>query len=261
MIGRSNAAHYAQRNLVFSPPLARLGKLDCCFELGAPEIEWWRWPPLTATKKIVRRTRTSTTQDHLVMSPYSVLNVPMNSSYETVKAAFLKAALKHHPDHSKQADTAAFIRVRKAFEEIMYHTGSGNSINLKNNNSNGGDSSSTSDTTNSETLWKSDEEFQAWFRHATGEFLSFEMSHDTRQEVINVYRTMGFSPAGTDKGGYWEMARQLAEREDAAAARTTTTTSREKEPNAQRSQEIASSNPTTAAAVVHATALRRKRHR
>jgi DnaJ domain len=137
-------------------------------------------------------------------NPYRILNVPVNSDYETVKAAFLKAALKHHPDHSKQADTAAFVRVRQAFEEIVYNKGG----------SNEDDASSSSST--KKTVWKSDAEFQAWFRAATGEFLSFDMNHQTRQEVIRVYRTM--SSGGKDKGGYWEMARQLAEREDAVGS-------------------------------------------
>jgi DnaJ-class molecular chaperone len=139
-------------------------------------------------------------------NPYRVLNVPVNSNYDTVKTAFLKAALQHHPDHSKQADTAAFIRIRQAFEEIVSQTSA--------------TSTETYGTATSPVVqtWKSDAEFQAWFRQATGEFLAFDMNHDTRQEVIRAYRTM--SAGGKDKGGYWEMARQLAEREDAVQGQT-----------------------------------------
>jgi DnaJ-class molecular chaperone len=140
-------------------------------------------------------------------NPYRVLNVPVNSNYDTVKTAFLKAALQHHPDHSKQANTAAFIRIRQAFEEIVSQTSATST-----------DTSVGTTTSPVVQTWKSDAEFQAWFRQATGEFLAFDMNHDTRQEVIRAYRTM--SAGGKDKGGYWEMARQLAEREDAVQGQT-----------------------------------------
>lgn len=138
-------------------------------------------------------------------NPYRVLNVPINSTYETVKAAFLKAALQHHPDHSKEPDTTAFLRVRQAFEAIAYVS-----------RSQDGDDGGADTAGKRKPSWKSDAEFQEWFRANTGEFLSFEMNHQTRQEVIRVYRTM--SSGGRDKGGYWEMARLLAEREDAVGS-------------------------------------------
>jgi DnaJ domain len=136
-------------------------------------------------------------------NPYCVLNIPPNSSYETVKSAFLKAALIHHPDHSKTVDSVAtFVRIRQAFEEI---------VSYKSNGSNDDGTSWYDDK--KPPVWRNDDEFQKWFHDATGEHLSFDMNHQTRQEVIRVYRTM--SSGGKDKGGYWEMARQLAEREDA----------------------------------------------
>jgi DnaJ domain len=144
-------------------------------------------------------------------NPYHILNVPIQSSYETVKAAFLKAALRHHPDHSKETDGAEFVRIRGAFEAIVsYHN------NTQMNPVKGNNQQSKPWWVKDEKkppVWKNDAEFQEWFKQATGEHLSFDMNHETRQEVIRVYRTM--SSGGKDKGGYWEMARQLAEREDA----------------------------------------------
>jgi DnaJ domain len=144
-------------------------------------------------------------------NPYRILNIPINSSYETVKAAFLKAALRHHPDHSKASDGAEFVRIRGAFEAIVSYQ---NNKNNQMNSSEQGSQSKYGWTKAEEKppVWKSDAEFQEWFKHATGEHLSFDMNHETRQEVIHVYRTM--SSGGKDKGGYWEMARQLAEREE-----------------------------------------------
>jgi DnaJ domain len=129
-------------------------------------------------------------------NPYTVLNVPQNSSYATVKAAFIKAALKHHPDHSKSPDsTSEFVRIRQAFEQIV--SSSGEKPNDINTNS---------------PIWETDADFYEWFKMSTGEYLAFEMNHQTRKEVIHVYRTM--SSGGLDRGGHWEMARQLTERED-----------------------------------------------
>ena len=126
-------------------------------------------------------------------NPYVVLNVPPSSNYETVKAAFIKAALKYHPDHSKSPDsTSEFVRIRQAFEQIV--------------------SSSGKKSQNRSPLWETDDDFSEWFKMATGDYLAFEMNHQTRREVIHVYRTM--SSGGLDRGGHWEMARQLTERED-----------------------------------------------
>ena len=134
-------------------------------------------------------------------NPYSVLNVPSNSSHETVKAAFIKAALKHHPDHSKSPDsTAEFIRIRQAFEKIT---------SIQENNSN----TFSDGNAMNHSVWESDADFYDWFKKATSEYFAFEMDSKTRNEVIDTYRTM--SSGGLDRGGHWEMARQLAERHDA----------------------------------------------
>lgn len=154
-------------------------------------------------------------------NPYSVLNIPSNSNFETVKAAFIKAALKHHPDHSKSPDsTAEFVRIRQAFEKII-------TLNRENRNS-----TISSDANTNHPEWKSDADFHDWFKMATREYLTFEMNHQTRNEVIHTYRTM--SSGGLDRGGHWEMARQLTERQDAflrAGGCTTTDSEGDKSTN------------------------------
>lgn len=127
---------------------------------------------------------------------------------KVVKQAFVQLALQTHPD--KEGGSAAeFLKVRQAFEEILaQHDDDNNNGNGGNGNNNNG---------RRPKGW-STEDLQHWWQQETGEFLSFEMSHSTRQEVIRAYHTMGPSDdvgPMRDKGGYWEMARQLAEREAA----------------------------------------------
>ncbi len=126
--------------------------------------------------------------------PYTILGVPPNSDDATVKRAFLKAAMHSHPDRSSNNNNgessaeahATFILYRQAFEQIVQQNS-----NL---------------ITNRESSL--DPEIDPYFRD---DHLAFDMDDKTRKEVIRVYETL--SQGGKDKGGYWEMARQLAERE------------------------------------------------
>ena len=130
-----------------------------------------------------------------VGNPYEVLGVPINSDYSTVKQAFLRAALEHHPDQQDRdearAATDRFVRIRKAFEDIACDK----------------------QDANEPASWKNDPDLTPYF-HATNEFLTFHMDDQTRKEVIHAFKTL--SHGGKDKGGYWDMARQITEREDAA---------------------------------------------
>ena len=133
------------------------------------------------------------------LSPYAVLGVPLHCSFDQVKQAFIKLALQTHPDQQGGSSTSDFLRIRQAFETILRQE--------KDNHS-----------SNGPTGWSA-EELKTWWEQETGEFLSFAMTDETRQEVIHAFRTMGHTAAAQgqhrDKGGYWEMARQLTEREDA----------------------------------------------
>ncbi|GKY94365.1 hypothetical protein MPSEU_000402400 [Mayamaea pseudoterrestris] len=135
--------------------------------------------------------------------PHSVLGVPKQAPLPEVKRAFLQLALMHHPDRAETKSSERFIEVRQAFEEIV-----------SNSNSNGNNNNSTT-TPNG---W-SREHIQDWWKSqhhdaaTTTDFVNFDMTDETRHEVIQVYRTM--AAGGRDKGGYWDMARQLAERESA----------------------------------------------
>jgi DnaJ-class molecular chaperone len=134
------------------------------------------------------------------VDPFLVLGLSRQQvvDYATVKSAFLKAAMAHHPDQSSSGSGEAFLRVRAAFEQIV--------ATLKDANTEGrGD-----DQRQPVRMYQSEQEFQAWFRSETQQFLSFKMSDATVNEVVNVYKTM--TSGGKDKGGYWEMARLVTER-------------------------------------------------
>lgn len=147
--------------------------------------------------------------------PFAILGVPPSSSYDHVKQAFVRLALEKHPDrvgssNSNNASTTKsltpteeFVQIRQAFEAIhQLRRGTKDDENE-----------------NDDDYWPDGDE---WWMYddedgiVSNLFTSLKMSHDTRQEVINVYKTM--APGGKDKGGYWDMARQMAERQEARRA-------------------------------------------
>lgn len=125
-------------------------------------------------------------------NPFRILGIPIDSSLDEAKQAFLKLAMKKHPDRGGSAKE--FIRIRSAFSRIM---------------SSDDNKDIHEDTGSSNSKYP---EWQVWFHQNTGMDLSFEMSDATREEVVRVYRTL--AQGGKDKGGYWDMARQLAEQEE-----------------------------------------------
>lgn len=134
------------------------------------------------------RSRLSSSTTTLGNNPYAILGIKQGSDFKVVKQAFLQAAMQYHPDLKDDKCDEQFIRIRQAFEQIVN----------KDDESN---------------IFVNDKDLEPYFRHHTREFLAFDMDESTRKEVISVYENM--SRGGNDKGGYWDMARQLAEREAA----------------------------------------------
>jgi DnaJ-class molecular chaperone len=135
-------------------------------------------------------------------NPFDILGIPKNSSYEGVKRKFVELAMKTHPDISSKREDGKeagsvedFIRLRQAFEAI--HKNSDGTARLVDD---GEDSS-----------W-SDDNFKAWFYEETGhQDVMFAMDLATRKEVMDIAESQ--SQGGLDKGGMWEMARNMAEQE------------------------------------------------
>jgi DnaJ-class molecular chaperone len=139
-------------------------------------------------------------------NPFVVLGVEVNSTFAVVRLAFVKLALEHHPDRDS-GSTANFLKIRAAFEEIQ-SGGGGNgddgSSRGKNGNGGGGGGSTPSGWT--------EDELREWYQEETGDFATFTITESTRQEVIEVYKTMLRSGKAV-KGGYWDYARHLMEQE------------------------------------------------
>eukprot|EP00751_Fragilariopsis_kerguelensis_P006279 CAMPEP_0170784518 /NCGR_PEP_ID=MMETSP0733-20121128/16239_1 /TAXON_ID=186038 /ORGANISM="Fragilariopsis kerguelensis, Strain L26-C5" /LENGTH=212 /DNA_ID=CAMNT_0011129557 /DNA_START=255 /DNA_END=892 /DNA_ORIENTATION=+ len=98
-------------------------------------------------------------------NPWKVLGVPRNSCEETVRTAFMRLALRYHPDTSNGDTGDDFARIREAFERIRDNARSG---------SNHGKNKS----------WLTEEVFNVFFEEHTG----LRMDAATRREVMISYR-------------------------------------------------------------------------
>jgi len=64
-------------------------------------------------------------------NPWKVLGVPRNSCEETVRTAFMRLALRYHPDTSNGDTGDDFARIREAFERIRDNVRSGSNHEKK----------------------------------------------------------------------------------------------------------------------------------
>ena len=159
-------------------------------------------------------------------NPFRILGIPDTSSLDQVKHTFLQLALQKHPDVAGSGSADEFMKIRQAFESIVQaekakrqqkqkHRSSSIEFDKVEVNRSQGSIRYTGHVPPPGE--DDDDEFdpdhwQSWFHRRTGMNLAFEMSEQTRREVIHAYQTL--SAGGKDKGGYWELARQLAEHAD-----------------------------------------------
>lgn len=140
-------------------------------------------------------------------NPFRVLGIPQNSSHEVVKETFVSAAMKLHPDRPG-GDAKAFIRLRQAFESIV-HANEEEAQSRRNKHK--------SDTTTDYYDNEEDDHWQVWFYKQTGMDLAFDLTEETRDEIVEMYNKIGKSQGDfikMNKGGYWDMARELAEQHE-----------------------------------------------
>jgi hypothetical protein len=149
----------------------------------------------------------TTTPNLLSGNPFAVLGVAVNSTFAVVRVAFVKLALEHHPDRDS-GSTENFLKIRAAFEEIQQdQNGNGNADGSSRGGKNGGSGSS-----GGVPFGWTEDELREWYQEETGDFATFTITESTRQEVIEVYKTM-LKSGKPPKGGYWDYARQLTEQE------------------------------------------------
>jgi DnaJ-domain-containing protein 1 len=149
----------------------------------------------------------STTPNLMSGNPFVVLGVEINSTFSVVRLAFVKLALEHHPDRDS-GSTENFLKIRAAFEEIQQDQNGGNTDGSGRADRKGGGSGSSGGV----PFGWTEDELREWYQEETGDFATFTITESTRQEVIEVYKTM-LQSGKAPKGGYWDYARQLTERE------------------------------------------------
>ena len=134
-----------------------------------------------------------------VKNPFRVLGIPDGSSISIARKRFLELALPHHPDTDDGRDgdgggsSAAFVRIRQAYERIRDGKGDGTP-----------EVASGSDPTTSWTDW-TEEGFLQWFFDQTG----LRLTPDQRREMVNLYRSR--VPGHRYEGPSWEVCRRLVE--------------------------------------------------
>lgn len=152
---------------------------------------------------------------------HKTLGIQVGSPLDEARRAFVRLALRLHPDKLSPSSTSPtsassppqptdlnrteghdeFVKVRSAFETIrtehedFARRGTGEAR---------ASASSESPASFSRDV------LRYWYFRETEDDLNFgfAMTDATRQEVANVHATM--APGGLDRGGMWDMARQLA---------------------------------------------------
>jgi DnaJ-class molecular chaperone len=149
--------------------------------------------------------------------PYQTLQIPVGSDYETTRRAFLHMVKIHHPDNGGK--THDFIRIRSAFEAIADGKPF---VGKTNHHHHHGHHETHHNDDDGEFYYHHHHDEENGTHHRTTtttveDFLELELTEQTRQEIIQVYRRNWSNHSGVhymhDKGGLWEMARQLSERD------------------------------------------------
>jgi curved DNA-binding protein CbpA len=143
---------------------------------------------------------------------YGIFNLPKNSSKDTVKRIFYKAAAIYHPDRPETGDAEIFRSIRHAYEKICI------------NDNNELDSTNTiitpepfytrqrttADATTFTKFADDENDTRTELQRISSE-LQFDIDEQTRLEIIRDYNAMLEDGAKAIRGGGWEMARYIVE--------------------------------------------------
>ncbi len=116
-------------------------------------------------------------------NPFDVLGISRDSCPDVVRTAFLRLAMRYHPDTSGEDTGEEFQRVREAFDKISKLGGK----------------------EGKSKTWLTEEVFNAWFEEHTG----LRMDAATRREVMIAYRD-GACKNGNTRTRYLPPAWQIA---------------------------------------------------
>jgi hypothetical protein len=169
-------------------------------------------------------------------SPWEVLGVTPFTPFAEVKRAFMQLAMEHHPDRTNGQSHDAFVQLKQALDWIQERQPQPPNQPQQNQHNQQQPPSSSNgkyrnvyvgvyphaDDEDAHHSWNTDNITHTYTSQRLHDHFvmgSLHMSEETRQEVIAAYRAME-APTGRaascqqyDKGGYWAMARALAEQD------------------------------------------------
>ena len=141
--------------------------------------------------------------------PFRTLNIPKDSTYAHAKKAFLKIAMKHHPDkagndvdeETRDRSREIFVRCRTALESLVECEDTGTCLLRSEVERLSGTGEADGDA-------MSDEEFDSWFSRETGHQNPFQFDLDpvTMREVADMHADMAGSHGLDRDGGMWHLA-------------------------------------------------------
>jgi hypothetical protein len=146
--------------------------------------------------------------------PFKTLNIPKDSTYTDARKAFLRIAMKCHPDKldaSKQDEKTIaksrdiFVKCRLALESLVEDEHTGLCLHRR-------DVEATSRLEDEYSNFMSDEEFDSWFAKETGHSNPFQFDLDpaTMREVADMHADMAGSHGLDRDGGMWHLASMVA---------------------------------------------------
>jgi len=150
--------------------------------------------------------------------PFKTLNIPKDSTYADARKAFLRIAMRYHPDKldngptSRDEKTIAksrdiFVKCRLALESLVEDERTGLCLHRRDV-----ESSLASRLEDEYCNFMSDDEFDSWFAKETGHQNPFQFDLDpaTMREVADMHADMAGSHGLDRDGGMWHLASMVA---------------------------------------------------
>jgi len=139
--------------------------------------------------------------------PFRTLNIKKDATYAHAKKAFLKIAMKHHPDtvddqgdeKTRQKSQEIFMKCRQALEGLVECDDTGKCLIR------------TEVEQFARTM--SDEEFDSWFEEETGHSsnpFQFDLDPSIMREVASMHEDMEGSHGLDRDGGMWHLASMIS---------------------------------------------------
>jgi len=196
-------------SLSFLRPLLLSSSL---FSVEFPAIQLRRRQRYLSSSSKSRQRRTAA----FTACPFKTLNIPKDSTYADARKAFLRIAMKYHPDKLDVVSTShdektiaksrdIFVKCRLALESLVEDEHTGLCLHRR-------DVESASRLEDEYSNFMSDDEFDSWFAKETGHRNPFQFDLDpaTMREVADMHANMAGSHGLDRDGGMWHLASMVA---------------------------------------------------